>query len=85
MRADVDTGVNVVLVGEGGERSFLTDPQGSLRKIAPEDVFAAIDAPDFAGIRAVCFASVFAYPLLTPALEDIFRRVKEKGPLCWWT
>ena len=35
VRADVATGVNVVLVGEGGERSFLTDPQGSLRKIAP--------------------------------------------------
>lgn len=81
VRADVATGVNVVLVGEGGERSFLTDPQGSLRKIAPEDVFAAIDAQDFSGIRAVCFASVFAYPLLTPVLEDIFRRVKEKGPL----
>ena len=81
VRADVATGVNVVLVGEGGERSFLTDPQGSLRKIAPEDVLAAIDAPDFANIRAVCFASVFAYPLLTPVLEDVFRRVKEKGPL----
>ena len=76
VRADVATGVNVVLVGEGGERSFLTDPQGSLRKIAPEDVLAAIDAPEFANIRAVCFASIFAYPLLTPVLEDIFRRVK---------
>ena len=80
-RTNVDTGVNVVLVGKSGERSFLTNPQGSLRRIAPEDVFAAIGAPDFAALRAVCFASVFAYPLLMPALEEIFRRIKEKGPL----
>ena len=81
VRADVDTGVNIVLVGDGGERSFLTNPEGSLRKLAPEDVFSAIDAPDFGAAKAVCFASVFAYPLLMPALAGIFRRIKEKGPL----
>ena len=81
VRADVDTGVNVVLVGKDGERSFLTNPEGSLRKIEPEDVFSAIEAADLGAARAVCFASVFAYPLLMPALEEIFRRVKEKGPL----
>lgn len=81
VRADIDTGVNVVLVGKDGERSFLTNPEGSLRKIEPEDVFSAIEAADLGAARAVCFASVFAYPLLMPALEEIFRRVKEKGPL----
>ena len=80
-RGRVDTGVNVVLVGESGERCFLTNPEGSLRKLTPEDVFAAIEAPGFAEAKAVCFASVFAYPLLMPALEEIFRRIREKGPV----
>ena len=80
-RGRVDTGVNVVLVGESGERCFLTNPEGSLRKLTPEDVFAAIEAPGFAEAKAVCFASVFAYPLLMPALEEIFCRIREKGPV----
>ena len=80
VRAPLDTGVNIVLVEPNGERSFVTNPRGSLRALEPEDVFSAIEAPDFAKARAVCFASVFAYPRLMPALEEIFRRIKEKGP-----
>lgn len=81
VRADIDTGVNIVLVSPDGERCFLTNPEGSLRKLEPADVFAAIEAPGFSDVRAVCFASVFAYPLLMPALAEIFRRIKEKGPI----
>ena len=35
VREDIRTGINTVLVQEGGERSFLTDPGGSLRKLGP--------------------------------------------------
>lgn len=80
-RADIDTGINIVLVDERGERSFITNPEGSLRKIEPEDVFSAIDAPDFSDIKVVSFASIFVYPLLMPRLSDIFRRIKQRGPL----
>ena len=80
VRADIDTGVNIVLVSPDGERCFLTNPEGSLRKLEPADVFAAIEAPGFSDVRAVCFASVFAYPLLMPALAEIFRAHQGKGP-----
>lgn len=75
----LDTGVNVVLVSENGERSFITNPNGALRKIEPEDVFAAIESHDFAMAKIASFASIFVYPLLMPALEEIFSAIKAKG------
>lgn len=75
----LDTGVNVVLVSENGERSFITNPNGGLRKIEPEDVYAAIDQPDFAQAKIASFASIFVYPLLMPEMEEIFARIKAKG------
>ncbi len=73
------TGVNIVLIDDAGERRFITDPNGSLRKLPPEDVLAAIDDPAFAGAKIAAFASIFVCPLLTPVLEAIFSRIRERG------
>ena len=80
-RADIDTGLNIVLVDGKGERHFITNPEGSLRRIEPGDVFAAIESPDCSSLKIISFASVFAYPLLMPCLADIFRAIKARGPL----
>lgn len=71
----LDTGINIVLVTPEGERMFLTNPNGSLRKLSEEDVMEQLD--DAADI--VCMASMFVSPLLDiPAMERIFRKIKNK-------
>ena len=71
----LETSANIVLVDEKGERYFLTNPQGSLRKLALSDIEKHIgDAADI-----VSFASVFVSPLLgIPELEKVFQAVKSK-------
>lgn len=69
------TGINIVLLDEKGERHFLTNPQGSLRKLALEDILPYADAMG----DVVSFASIFVSPLLDiPAMEQLFARIKEK-------
>jgi len=69
------TGINIVLIDDKGERHFLTNPQGSLRKLALEDVLPHVD--EMADI--VSFASIFVSPLLDiDAMEQLFRRIKSK-------
>ena len=71
--AGLDTGINIVLVTPEGERMFLTNPNGSLRKLSEADVTEQLD--DAADI--VCMASMFVSPLLdVPAMERIFQRIK---------
>ena len=36
--SSIDTGINIVLVDETGERHFITSKNGSLRKLSPEDI-----------------------------------------------
>lgn len=69
------TGMNVVLVAEDGQRHFLTDPKGSLRALALEDVEPHLeDAADL-----VSFASLFiSHRLGLPELERLFRQVKAR-------
>ena len=75
---NVKTGVNVVLVQENGERNFLTNKNGSLRKLTVEDL--DIPFPDDIGI--LCFASIFVFPEIgNRELEYIFRTAKEQGIL----
>ncbi len=71
----LDTGINVVLVDEHGERHFLTNPQGSLRKLSAKDVEPYLDeAADI-----VSFASMFVSPLMdVSAMESLFRQIKSK-------
>ena len=70
------TGINIVLIDAAGERHFLTNPQGSLRKLTYEDIIPYLD--DAAGI--VSFASMFVSPLLTiEAMERLFREIKKRN------
>lgn len=67
------TGINIVLLDEKGERHFLTNPQGSLRKLAIEDILPYADAMG----EIVSFASIFVSLLLDiPAMEQLFRKIK---------
>ena len=38
IQKDLATGINIVLINEKGERHFLTNPHGSLRKLAFGDI-----------------------------------------------
>lgn len=73
VEADLETGVNVVLVDERGERHFLTNPRSSLRKLAAEDIIPHVDGMG----EIVCLASMFVSPLLDiAATEKIFKLIK---------
>lgn len=63
--AGLDTGINVVLVRPDGERCFVTNRNGSLRKLGPEDVLPAVASPAFDGVKVACLASLFVSPRLT--------------------
>ncbi len=74
----LDTGVNVVLVDEAGERRFLTNPHGSLRALEASD----ITAEALQGAKIFCFASIFVFPRIDPVqLEQIFHMAREAGLL----
>lgn len=79
-RADLDTGVNIVLVREDGERGFITSKSGSLRRLGLADILPALDSPALRGARVACLASLFVSPLLT--LDDtaaLFDALKARG------
>ena len=73
---DISTGLNVVLVQENGERSFLTNPSSTLRNLKPchiPEIF-----PQDVGI--LCLASIFVSPWLgSQELAEIFARAKMQG------
>ena len=72
----LDTGVNVVLVDDAGERRFFTNPHGSLRALRAEDITPQSLHP----AKIFCLASIFVFPLIRPAhLEQLFRMVREEG------
>lgn len=74
----LDTGINIVLVHEDAERSFITNKNGSLRKLSLSDIpYEALKkSPIFS------FASIFVSPLFdVPAMAALFRSVKESGSL----
>ena len=57
---NIPTGINVVLVQENGERSFLTNPASSLRNLKPCHIPETF--PQDVGI--LCLASIFVSPWL---------------------
>lgn len=76
IRKDIPTGINVVLVGEDGERSFLTNPAGSLRKLTVGDIRMPFDGD----AKILCFASIFVFPeIRTKQLVRIFSQAKAQG------
>ena len=64
----LDTSINILLVDATGERNFLTNRNGSLRKLGLSDILPALQSPELAEAKVACLASMFVSPLLT--LED---------------
>ena len=74
--SSIDTGINVVLVDQSGERHFITSSNGSLRKLYPENVSDSA----LTNGKLLCFASIFVAPAFNnEALADLFQRTKEQG------
>lgn len=72
--AHIDTSINVGLVTEDGERTFVTNRNGSLWKLNIDDV----DFSRFGEARLLSLASIFNSPLLDgKALVQIFQKAKE--------
>lgn len=68
------TGMNIVLIDNKGERYFLTNPEGSLRKLSEADIMPYIEE----SADIVCFASIFVSPLMDiDAMERVFKKIKE--------
>lgn len=73
---DKKTSINVGLVTADGERTFITNRQGSLWKFCYED----IDITAVGGAKILSFASIFNHPLLDgAAMEKIFQKAKAEG------
>lgn len=76
IRRDIPTGINIVLVDENGERSFLTNPNGSLRRLTLQDIQMPFDD----SVKILCFASIFVFPeIKTRELIQIFSQAKKQG------
>ena len=79
---EIDTGVNVVLVEESGERRFITNPQGSLRRFSLEDARAVLNDNAFSECRMLCLASMFVSPELSLAdMEALFAQARAAGKI----
>lgn len=73
---EIPTGVNIVLVDQEGERSFITCPDSTLRKFYPDDVPEAA----LAGGSILCFASIFVSPHFgNRELAALFSRARAAG------
>lgn len=72
----LDTSINVRLVAKDGERTFVTNWNGSLWKTTPLD----FDASKFHGAHILSFASFFNNPLVKGApLVDLLQEVQRQG------
>ena len=79
---EIDTGVNVVLVEEGGERRFITNPQGSLRRFSLEDARAILNDDAFSECRMLCLARMFVSPELPLAdMAALFAHARAAGKI----
>ena len=75
VQEDMVTGINTVLIQKDGERCFLTNPKGSLRRLSLEH----IRMPFPRDTRILCLASIFVSPLLgVKELETIFAQAKKQ-------
>lgn len=72
----IDTSINVGLVAEDGERTFITNRQGSLWKFKYDD----LDMRALKSAKILSFASIFNNPLFdNKALVSVFSKAKEEG------
>ena len=75
VQAGLDSGISIVLIDAAGERKFLTNRNGSLRKLSAKDILPQVDS--MADI--VCFASMFVSPPLdVAATAKVFEAIKSK-------
>lgn len=78
----MDTGINAVLVSPDGERSFVTNKNGSLRRLSLQDVLPAFETETFRQARLVCLASMFVSPQMdSKDMEALFARAKAEGKI----
>lgn len=78
IREEEKTGMNIVLVGKDGSRSFLTNPYGTLRSLRVEHIWMPF--PESAKI--ICFASIFVFPQIgAKELTSIFAQAKSQGKI----
>ena len=78
VEAGLATSITIVLVEKSGERIFLTNPQGSMRKLAEEDILPHVDGMG----DIVCLASMFVSTTLgIDATERLFKKVKAAGKI----
>jgi sugar/nucleoside kinase (ribokinase family) len=76
IRKDVDTSINVGLVTPDGERTFVTNRNGSLWKMNIDD----INLDFITRGKILSFASIFNNPLLNnDAMVKIFKKAKAAG------
>lgn len=72
----IDTSINVGLVAADGERTFITNRQGSLWKFKYED----LDLSALKDAKILSFASIFNNPLFdNKAMVSVFKKAKEEG------
>lgn len=72
------TSINVGLIREDGERTFINNKSGSIWTFCPEDV----ERESVSHGRILSFASIFNNPLLDESLMiPLFERAREKGML----
>lgn len=75
---EMDTGINIVLVDDEGERRFITSSTGSLRRFDLCHAEKALEQLE--GIKIAGFASIFVSPPFTPEkMAALFRQLKEQG------
>lgn len=75
-RPDIDTSINVGLVTEDGERTFITNRQGSLWKLEISD----LDLSHIKDAKILSYGSFFNNPLLKDKeLVELFKRAKEEN------
>lgn len=76
VKANVDTSINIGLVAADGERTFVTNRNGSLWKTSIDD----IDLDRFGDAKILSLASIFNNPLLDgKSLVKIFSKAKESN------
>lgn len=74
--SSVDTSINIGLVASDGERTFITNRQGSLWKFKYDD----LNIQALSNAKILSFASIFNNPLFDEeALISIFSKAKEQG------
>lgn len=78
IRENEVTGINVVLVEPDGKRSFLTNPNSTLRRLTLKD----IHMPFTDEVKIVCFASIFVFPEIgAEELRKIFAQARSQGKI----